>query len=371
MNNKNNNFKYKINDKNKNDNNNDDKYKNSIFRPNNNGLINHLKKENERLRKLVISYEFKNKKYNNIYNTNNNNNTNFLINKFYFEILRKKKDINIKDNYYLNINNIYHNTNKNKDKKELKIVNKDYKCNVSNKNIGAIKKIKNVSKIIKKPEIKKIKDINMFDNDYNYIKEKENRVQRYNESKLYNNTQKDRTGVNSLSRRKRKLFNIGSISMHSNILKIKNIINTNNKIMNNNILQQYKKLSSSRSLSKIIKRKKINDFSFNSSKLDKKSIGVINLYERQLNLIKNQSNKNKIIKTIENKRNDNSSIERDSYFSSTSRQQKHSQIIKKKNKNNELKKKEFYQKPIINKITIFNNINSGYNNYSKQNLNIN
>ena len=35
-----------------------------IFLPNNNGLINHLKKENERLRKLVVSYEFKIKRYN-------------------------------------------------------------------------------------------------------------------------------------------------------------------------------------------------------------------------------------------------------------------------------------------------------------------
>ena len=49
--------------------------------PNNSGLINHLKKENERLRKLVISYEFKNKRYNNINNIYNTNNNNFLISK--------------------------------------------------------------------------------------------------------------------------------------------------------------------------------------------------------------------------------------------------------------------------------------------------
>ena len=370
MNNKNNN-----NHKNKTDNNsdNDDKYKNSIFRPNSSGLINHLKKENERLRKLVISYEFKNKRYNNInsiYNTNNNNNSDFFISKFDFEILKKKKDINLKENY-LNINNTHHNNIRNKDRKELKIINRDYKYNFSNKSIANIRKIKNISKIIKKPEIKKIKDINMFDNDYNYIKEKENRIQRYNELKLYNNTQKDRIGTVSLSQKKRKIFNMESTSMNSNMLRIKNIICANNRVMNNNILQQYKNLSSSRSLSKIIKRKKLNDFSFNSSKLDKKSIGVINSFERQLNMIKNQSNKNKIIKTIENRRDENSSLEKDIYFSSTSRQPKHYQIIKKKNKNNEIKKKEYYQKPIINKITIYNNINSGYNNYSKQKLNIN
>ena len=347
--------------------------KNKFFHPNNSGLINHLKKENERLRKLVISYEFKNKKYNNInniYNADNNNNSNFLINKFYFEIIRKKKDLNLKETYINNnINNTYHNTNKNK--REMKI-NKDYKFNFSNRSIGTIKKIKNNSKIIKKPEIKKIKEINMFDNDYNYIKEKENPLQRYTDFKLYNSTQKDRT--TSLSQRKRKIINAVNNSMNQNTLRGRNIVKVNNKIINNNnVIERYNNLSSSRSLSKIIKRKKINDYSFNNSiKIEKKTIGVINNLERQLNSIKMPNNKIKIIKTIENKKNDNSSLEKDYYNSSTSRQ-KHIQMIKKKNKNNELKKKVYYQKPIINKITIYNNINNEYNNNnnSKQKIQLN
>ena len=367
MNNENNN-KYKIN--NNSDNDTDNKYKNSIFRPNNSGLINHLKKENERLRKLVISYEFKNKKYNNMNNIYNTNNNNFLISKSSFQILKKKKDLKIKQNHLNENNNTYQNTNKNKEKKEIKIVNRDYKYNFSGKSIGTIRKIKNFSKVIKKPEIKKIKDIYMFDNDYNYIKDKENKFQKFNDIKIYNNTQKDRIG--SSSQRKRKILNMGNNSINANTLRMKNIVNpNNNKFMNHNVLQQYKNLSVSRSLSKIIKRKKLYDYSFNNSiKLEKKTLGMINSYERQINLVKNQSNKNKVMKTIENKKNEYSSLDRET-FSSSSRQQKHMQIIKRKNKNNDLKKEIFYQKPIINKITIFNNINNGYNNFHKQKLHLN
>ena len=69
-----------------------------------------------------------------------------------------------------------------------------------------------------------------------------------------------------------------------------------------------------------------------------------------------------IIKTIENRRNDNSSTEKDKYYLSTSRQKHTTKIIKNNNKNTESAKEIFYQKPIINKITIYNNINNGYNN---------
>ena len=41
----------------------DSKNSDLLLHPNNNiGLMNHLKKENEKLRKLIISYELKNKK---------------------------------------------------------------------------------------------------------------------------------------------------------------------------------------------------------------------------------------------------------------------------------------------------------------------
>ena len=213
-----------------------------------------------------------------------------------------------------------------------------------------MKKIKNFSKIVKKPEIKKIKDINMFDNDCNYMKEKENRFKKYNDYKVYANTQKERTS--SLSQRKRKITNMGNTSMNSNIIKIKNankVINNNNSNnYNSNFLQQFKNLYTSRSLSKIVKRKK-NDYSFNNTiKNDKKLIGVMSSYERQLNLNKNLSNQNQVMKTIENKIKDSSFFDKDFYYSSTSRQ-KHTQIIK-RNKKNYTNREIYYQKPIMKKM---------------------
>ena len=95
-------YNKKLNDiiNNKNNESCDNKYKDLFIRPNNTGLMNHLKKENERLRKLIISYELKNKK--NIYKLDNNKNNfnNFAISKFNFKIIQRvkepkeKKDIN-------------------------------------------------------------------------------------------------------------------------------------------------------------------------------------------------------------------------------------------------------------------------------------
>ena len=297
-------------------------------------MINHLKKENERLRKLVISYEFKNKRFN-IYKPNNNN---FLTSNFSFEILQTK---NLKEIYLKNLNNTFQNTHKNNDKKEMKIIHKDYKTYFSNKNIGASKKMKNtnISKIVKKIDNKKskdLKDINMFDNDFSYLRN--NRLAKYEDSRMLTNshTQKERTG--SISQRKRKIDNkVNNTSVNSNLRKIKNIIN---------ILQQYKDLSSNRSHSKIIKRKKLYNFCNNSSiKLEKKNFGVFTSYERNLNANKNESFPlNQTMKTIESKRNNYESIDNDLYYSSFS-SQKNSQI-----KKPEKSKDNYYQKPIVNKI---------------------
>jgi len=313
-------------------------------------LINHLKKENERLRKLVISYEFKNKRFN-IYKPNNNN---YLMSNFYFEILQKK---NFKDIYLKNLNITFQNTHKNNDKKEMKIIHKDYKTYFSNKNIAASKKMKNVSnisKIVKKIDNKKskdLKDINMFDNDFSYMRN--NRLSKYEDSRMLTNshTKKERTG--SISQRKRKIDNkVNNTSVNSNLRKIKNIIN---------ILQQYKDLSSNRSHSKIIKRKKLYNFPNNSSiKLEKKNFGVFTTYERNLNANKNESVPlNQTMKTIESKKNNYESLDNDIYYSSFS-SQKNSQINK-----SDKTKEAYYQKPIINKITIFNDI-TNFNEKTKQ-----
>ena len=123
---------------------------------------------------------------------------------FNFEILRKNNSIlNLKDPNINRTNSTYQNTTKTVDKKEIKII-RENKNTFSTKNIDTLQKSKNTSKIIKKPEIKKVKDIYLFDNDYNYIKEKENRFLKYNDSKINNIEQKLRT--NSVSQRKRKII---------------------------------------------------------------------------------------------------------------------------------------------------------------------
>jgi hypothetical protein len=344
----------------------DSKYKNLNFYQNNIGLISLLKKENERLRKLVVTYEFKNKKYNNIYKQNKNN---FMTTKFHFEIIKKKNDLSINENKLNTINNNSHIVHYSKEKKNMKIINKYYKNSFSGKSLGNIKKINNLSKMIKKHESKKIKDINMFDNDYKYVRE--NRLPKYNDIKLYNNAQKAR--ISSLSQKRRKI-NGGNVSMNSNTMKVKNIINAsvNNRIMNNNNLQRYKDLSTSQSLTKIMSKKKINNFSFNNSiKLEKKHIGVINSIKKQIYLKKNDSYRNNTVKTEENKINNNEFLEKDIYYSSSSRLN-NEQMMKKSKKKKEANKDLYYQKPIINKITIFNNINnSGFNNQVRQKINVN
>jgi hypothetical protein len=292
-----------------------------------------------------------------------------MTTKFHFEIIKKKNDMSINENKTNDINNNFHNVHSSKEKKNMKIINKYYKNSFSGKSLGNIRKINNLSKIIKKHETKKIKDINMFDNDYKYARE--NRFPKYNDIKVYNNAQKAR--ISSLSQKRRKI-NGGNVSMNSNTMKAKNIINTsiNNRIMNNNILQRYKDLSTSQSLTKIMKKKKINNYSFNNSiKLEKKHIGVINSIKKQIYLKKNDSYHTNTVKTEENKINNNEFLDKDIYYSSSSRQN-NEQIMKKSRKIKDANKDLYYQKPIINKITIFNNINNnGFNNQIRQKINVN
>ena len=302
------------------------------FHPINTGLMNHLKKENEKLRKLVISYELKNKK--NIYKLNNNKNkeninNDFIISKFNFNIIKKNNNSN---------NNSYNKENK-----------------------------YNLTRITKKPEIRKIKDINLFDNDYTYLKRKGKEKEKEKEDLLYqkytntiynNNTHntnynnytnntaiKEKT--NALSQRNRRLINMGgnNNSINSNTMRVKNVII--NKNINNYILKPYKNLSSNRSHSKIIKGRKIYENNFNNNSLK---------YEKKPNYI---------MKSIENRKKMNSSLDKNNIYNNnnSNSRQRHTQYIKKDKDNKKDNVKEiYYQKPIINKITIYNNINNSYNN---------
>ena len=297
---------------------NDNKYKDLFIRHNNTGLMNHLKKENEKLRKLIIAYELKNKK--NIYKLNNTkeNNNIFLITKFNFKIIKKsggpkeKKDIN-------------------------KNISKEYKYNYSNKNIETAKKFKNITRI-KKTETKKIKDINLFDNDYSYMKGKEDLYKKYNNTQIYNNNTLKERNSNSLSQRNRRLLNMSNNNntLNTSTMRVKNVIIT--KSINNIILKPFQNLSSNRSHSKIIKKRKIYDNSF-----------INNTY----------------MKTVENRKNINSSLDKNNNFRNSNTKQQHTQYIK-KNKKKDNVREIYYQKPIINKITKYNDINNS--NYTKQKL---
>ena len=278
--------------------------------------MNHLKKENEKLRRLIISYELKNKKIK--YQLDKEKENDFTISKFSFKIAKKpkeKKDIN-------------------------KIISKDYKYDYSNKTIEITRRSKNIMKI-KKPEVKKIKDINLFDNDLSFMKAKEDLYKKYNNTQIYNNNTFKERNNSSSQRRNRHLMNINNNhTINSNTMRVRNVII--NKSINNYILKSIpNNLSSNGSRSKILKKRKIYDNSFS-----------------------NNSN----MKTIENRKNFNSSLDKNNLLRNFNAKQKNNKNIKKVKKKENNIKEIYYQKPIINKITIYNNINNNTNGFSHNNF---
>ena len=311
INNKNKNKKLDDSINTKNYENTDNKYKDLFIRPNNTGLMNHLKKENEKLRKLIISYELKLKK--NKYKIANDKISEFAISKFNFNIIKNSKEI----------------------KASTKNISKDYKYNYLNKTIKTTKKSKNITRM-KKTEIRKIKDINLFDNDLSYMKTKEDLYKKYINTQAYTNniSQERNNRNNSLAQRNRRLLNINNNhTINSSTMRVKNVII--NKNINNYILKPFQNnLSSNRSHSKIIKRRNIND---------------------------NSSIHNTYAKTIENRKSINSSLEMKKLLKNSVSKQKDSKYNK-KNKNKENKKEIYYQKPIINKIIFYTNPQSQISN---------
>jgi len=311
INNKNKNKKVDDSINTKNYENTDNKYKDLFIRPNNTGLMNHLKKENEKLRKLIISYELKLKK--NKYKIANDKISEFAISKFNFNIIKNSQEI----------------------KASTKKISKDYKYNYLNKTVKTAKKSKNITRM-KKTEIRKIKDINLFDNDLSYMKTKEDLYKKYINTQAYTNniSQERNNRNNSLAQRNRRLLNINNNhTINSSTMRVKNVII--NKNINNYILKPFQNnLSSNRSHSKIIKRRNIND---------------------------NSSIHNTYAKTIENRKNINSSLEMKKLLKNSVSKQKDSKYNK-KNKNKENKKEIYYQKPIINKIIFYTNPQSQISN---------
>ena len=173
------------------------------------------------------------------------------------------------------------------------------------------------------------------------MKAKEDLYKKYNNTQVYNNnTFKERSNNSSSQRRNRHLLNINDHNtINSSTMRVRNVII--NKSINNYILKPIpNNLSSNGSRSKIIKKRKIYDNSFI-----------------------NNSN----MRTIENRKNFNSSLDKNCLFKNFNYKQKNNQNIKKVKKKENNIKEIYYQKPIINKITIYNNINNNSNGFSHSN----
>ena len=141
------------------------------------------------------------------------------------------------------------------------------------------------------------------------MKGKEDLYKKYASTQVYNNNTATKEKTNSLSQRNRRIINLGgNNSINSNTMRVKNVII--NKNINNYILKPYNNnLSSNRSHSKIIKKRKIYENNFNNS----------------LQIEKKQ---NLIMKTIENRKKINSSLDKNNIYNSSNSRQRHTQYIK-------------------------------------------
>ena len=182
----------------------------------------------------------------------------------------------------------------------------------------------------------------------------------YKDIKILNNNEKGKEKKNSLSQKRKNISNTNNNSINSNFVRFKRIFISKNKNKKTIFSQKYKDLSSCRSQSKII-RKYDNSFN-NSIKLDKKGNGIMSSYE-QLDIKKNKNKQYQGLKTVDNKKNDDISFDKDI----SSMRPKISQITKNNSKNKDNNTNNMnYQKSIINKI-IFNSINNERNNNKKKN----
>ena len=114
---------------------------------NNTSLINHLKKENERLRKLVVTYEFKNKRFYEEKKIKFKQNLININNQFYFSIINTPINTNTNTNTNVNTNvntNENTNANTNVNSNSMILINNNEETNNNN----STEKIKNENEII-------------------------------------------------------------------------------------------------------------------------------------------------------------------------------------------------------------------------------
>ena len=230
---------------------------------NNTSLINHLKKENERLRKLVVTYEFKTKRFNEESKKKNKIKKNLINinNHFYFSIINPNTALNTKTNTNSNSTIIVNANNEafNNSNEKPKTLN-NIKTNQNKNSVKEIKdkKFKKESKIIKENIPKPNGNMNI--NNYTQInnnkkKTKNNNIQNYDKDKKYalindksnNNIEKERTSSVIQRQKNAKINNIKTnFNNYNNLtnkkLKSKNVFSSkiNKSLMSHNN-KKYKK----------------------------------------------------------------------------------------------------------------------------------
>ncbi len=300
---------------------------------NNTSLINHLKKENERLRKLVVTYEFKTKRYNEEKKNKVKKNLININNHFYFSIINTSTPVNT--NTDTNSNSmILISNNKELSPNSKEINKKSNKINNNNININNKDKIKETSKnksVIEKRLKTNIKEtkINKIIKDYHFVNSNKNincniygnkkpniytKVMNKNKKKKdilikKINIEKERTS--SLIKRP-KNTTCNNISTHYNnftnsVIKSKNVfpLNSNKSTVNYNFNNQKKETSrDSRNVSGGHNKHHFNK-SFNESIINKKLLFPMinrNKHINKNNIDKNSSYHSSLIKTERSKK---------------------------------------------------------------------
>jgi hypothetical protein len=230
---------------------------------NNTSLINHLKKENERLRKLVVTYEFKTKRFNEESKKKNKIKKNLINinNHFYFSIINPNTALNTKTNTNSNSTIIVNENNEafNNSNEKPKTLN-NIKINQNKNSVKEIKdkKFKKESKIIKETIPKP--NVNMNINNYTQInnnkkKKNNNNIQNYDKDKKYallndksnNNIEKERTSSVIQRQKNAKINNIKTnFNNYNNLtnkkLNSKNVFSSKiNKSLLSHNKKKYKK----------------------------------------------------------------------------------------------------------------------------------
>ena len=341
---------------------------------NNTSLINHLKKENERLRKLVITNELKNKRFFEEYQTKNS--------------LKSKENTNLNsmDRFKVNNENFINNSNQ-KEKSIYNIINS--KNNSNKKNTKEMKgktfkKEKKVNKIIK--EIKNSNLINSSQSKDNNINNfQRNNMSTNNYAKIINHNKNKKN--NSLIERYNNSSINTNLNNYNNLvnkkLKSKNIFVSNvaNKSMINHKNKKYNKdfSSESRNYSRGL-NKNFNN-SFNESFIDKKYLSNMTNIERNIPKTNYDLNKSMIVRAIGNGRikkkvQDNSLNISNDYISMTKRSVKEKKKIKRKLNDTglgmdlseqKISSNKNYYNTVNNDLTKFKNrINNLNNNHMKK-----